>query len=144
VYWAIADGAPVTGITMHKAAPKVDAGPILAQTRVPILPRDTAGTLTRRLVEAGMALLPGCRGAAPRLAGIDVDMSNSSYRTSIGHRPSRKRGLPRKAERMVRRRRAEHAPWVMRDGRAVYVKAAVSPMAAAQMMGWGRSFTIQR
>jgi len=42
VYWAIADGAPVTGISMHKAAPKVDSGPVLAQTSVPILPADTA------------------------------------------------------------------------------------------------------
>ena len=37
VYWAIADGVPVTGISMHKAAPKVDSGPVLAQARVPIL-----------------------------------------------------------------------------------------------------------
>ena len=26
VYWAIADGVAVTGISMHKAAPKVDSG----------------------------------------------------------------------------------------------------------------------
>ena len=33
VYWAIADGAAVTGISIHKAAPKVDSGPILAQAQ---------------------------------------------------------------------------------------------------------------
>src|ERR1700693_6287205 len=73
VYWAIAEGAPVSGITMHKAAPKGDSGPILAQARLEILPSDTAGTLTRRLVEAGMTLLPEAVDRllhdAPGLAG---------------------------------------------------------------------------
>ena len=27
VYWTIADGDPVAGITLHRAVPKVDAGP---------------------------------------------------------------------------------------------------------------------
>ena len=125
VYWAIADGVPVTGISMHKAAPKVDSGPILAQARVPILPTDTAGTLTRRLVAAGMPLLPE---AVDRLLtdapGIDVDMTASSYRTSIGHRSLDEAASADEAERMVRAGAPNMLPWVMRDGRAVYVKSA--------------------
>jgi methionyl-tRNA formyltransferase len=125
VYWAIADGAPVTGISMHKAAPKVDSGPVLAQTSVPILPADTAGTLTRRLVEAGMSLLPE---AVDRLLddapGIAVDMTASSYRTSIGHRSLEAAGSPEEAERMVRAGAPNMLPWVMRDGRVAYVKSA--------------------
>ena len=125
VYWAIADGAAVTGITMHKAAPKVDAGPILAQATVPILPADTAGSLTKRLVEAGMPLLPGAvEGLLNDSTGIEVDMSNSSYRTSIGHRSLEEAGSAEEAERMVRAGAPNMLPWVMRDGRAVYVKAA--------------------
>ncbi|MFZ0130075.1 MAG: formyltransferase family protein [Candidatus Dormiibacterota bacterium] len=125
VYWAIADGVPVTGISMHKAAPKVDSGPILAQARVPILPTDTAGTLTRRLAAAGMPLLPE---AVDRLLtdapGIDVDMTASSYRTSIGHRSLDEAASAEEAERMVRAGAPNMLPWVMRDGRAVYVKSA--------------------
>ena len=125
VYWAIADGAPVSGITMHKAAPKVDSGPILAQARVPILPDDTAGSLTKRLVEAGMALVPeAVDGLLNDSPGIAVDMSNSSYRTSIGHRSLEEAGSAEEAERMVRAGAPNMLPWVMRDGRAVYVKAA--------------------
>ncbi|MFI5286308.1 MAG: methionyl-tRNA formyltransferase [Candidatus Dormibacteria bacterium] len=125
VYWAIADGVQVTGISMHKAAPKVDSGPIFAQASVPILPADTAGTLTRRLVEAGMPLLPE---AVDRLLtdapGIDVDMTASSYRSSIGHRSLDEAGSADEAERMVRAGAPNMLPWVMRDGRAVYVKSA--------------------
>jgi methionyl-tRNA formyltransferase len=125
VYWAIADGAPITGISMHKAAPKVDSGPILAQAKVPILPDDTAGSLTKRLVEAGMALLPeAVDGLLNDSPGIAVDMTNSSYRTSIGHRSLEEAGSAEEAERMVRAGAPNMLPWVMRDGRAVYVKAA--------------------
>ncbi len=125
VYWAIADGAPITGISMHKAAPKVDSGPILAQAEVRILPGDTAGTLTRRLVEAGMPLLPeAIDGLLHHSPGIAVDMSTSSYRTSIGHRSLEEAGSAEEAERMVRAGAPNMLPWVMRDGRAVYVKAA--------------------
>jgi methionyl-tRNA formyltransferase len=125
VYWAIADGAAVTGISMHKAAPKVDSGPMLAQAEVPILPGDTAGTLTRRLVEAGMPLLPE---ALDKLLndspGIPIDMATSSYRTSIGHRSLEEAASAEEAERMVRAGVPNMLPWVMRDGRAVYVSSA--------------------
>jgi methionyl-tRNA formyltransferase len=110
---------------MHKAAAKVDSGPILAQARVPILPDDTAGSLTKRLVEAGMALLPeAVDGLLNDSPGIAVDMTNSSYRTSIGHRSLEEAGSAEEAERMVRAGVPNMLPWVMRDGRAVYVKAA--------------------
>src|SRR5437879_7044872 len=58
VYWALAEGAKETGITLHRAVPRVDSGPILAQAPVAIRDDDTAGTLTKRLVETGIGLLP--------------------------------------------------------------------------------------
>jgi methionyl-tRNA formyltransferase len=103
----------------------VDSGPVLAQARVAIHADDTAGTLTRRLVEAGMPLLPkaldGLLNDAP---GIDLDMSISSYRTSIGHRALDEAASAEEAERMVRAGAPNMLPWVMRDGRAAYVSAA--------------------
>ena len=48
VYWTIADGDPIAGITLHRAVPKVDAGPMLAQRTLAVDPDDTSGTLTRR------------------------------------------------------------------------------------------------
>jgi len=125
VYWAIADGAVVTGISLHRAASKVDSGPVLAQARVPILPTDTAGTLTRRLVEAGMDLLPrAVEGLLADRDGLPLDMSMSSYRSSVGHRSLREAGSADQAERMVRAGVPNMLPWVELDGHILYISAA--------------------
>jgi methionyl-tRNA formyltransferase len=132
VYWAIADGAPVTGISLHRAAPKVDAGPILAQASLPILPTDTAGTLTRKLVELGMDLLPkAVTGLLSESEGLPVDMATSSYRSSVGHRSLEEAASAEEAERMVRAGVPNMLPWVQLNGECVYVSAsAVVPTGA--------------
>ncbi|MGA7989005.1 MAG: formyltransferase family protein [Candidatus Dormiibacterota bacterium] len=125
VYWAIADGAAVTGISLHRAAPKVDAGPILAQARLEIRPTDTAGTLTRRLVEAGMDLLPiAVEKLLANADGLPVDLATSSYRTSVGHRSLEEATSADEAERMVRAGVPNMLPWAELDGHCVYVTEA--------------------
>jgi len=54
---AILAGDEETGVSIMKTELALDAGPILAQRRVPISPNDTAGTLTDRLAEEGADLL---------------------------------------------------------------------------------------
>jgi phosphoribosylglycinamide formyltransferase-1 len=46
---ALEAGVKVTGCTVHVATLEVDAGPILAQEAVPVLPDDTTGTLHERI-----------------------------------------------------------------------------------------------
>ena len=46
---ALEAGAHETGVTVHLMVEEVDAGPIVAQQRVPILPEDTKETLLGRL-----------------------------------------------------------------------------------------------
>jgi phosphoribosylglycinamide formyltransferase-1 len=46
---ALEAGVKVTGCTVHVAVPEVDAGPILAQEAVPVLPDDTPDTLHERI-----------------------------------------------------------------------------------------------
>ena len=88
MYWALAEGAETTGITLHRAVAKVDSGPILAQSALAVHPDDTSGTLTRRLVATGLELLPGALTALlTDVPGVIPDMSKSSYRGSVGHRP---------------------------------------------------------
>jgi methionyl-tRNA formyltransferase len=81
VNWAVLHGESETGATLHEMTVKPDAGAIIAQTAVPILPDDTAhdvfGKLTvaseQTLWHAIPALLTG---TAPRIAN---DLSKGSY-----------------------------------------------------------------
>lgn len=65
---ALADGAAITGCTVHFVRPELDAGPILVQGVVPVLPGDDAEVLRRRVLEVehlvyprALALLAGGR-----------------------------------------------------------------------------------
>ena len=55
---ALAYGVKVTGCTVHLATLEVDAGPILAQEAVPVLPGDTVETLHERIKEVERRLYP--------------------------------------------------------------------------------------
>ena len=72
VNWAVLHGETRTGATLHHMVTKPDAGDIVAQTEVPILPDDTAGEVFEKvLVAAEITLwraLPGLiDGTAPRI-----------------------------------------------------------------------------
>ncbi|CAF0693048.1 phosphoribosylglycinamide formyltransferase [Candidatus Methylacidithermus pantelleriae] len=49
---------PVTGCTVHWVTAELDAGPILGQREVPVLPEDTPETLHARIQEAEHELYP--------------------------------------------------------------------------------------
>ena len=125
VYWAIAEGAAESGITLHRAVPKVDTGPIVAQAAVTILPGDSAGTLTRRLAEAGVQLLGEAVAAMLHDApGRQPDLSRGSYRSSVGHRQLETARSVVEAERMVRAGFPNMLAWALVEGRPTYVRSA--------------------
>jgi methionyl-tRNA formyltransferase len=71
VNWALVNGETLTGVTLHHMTVEADAGDIVAQARLDIDPEDTAATLYRRIVTAGVDLLletaPAiAAGTAPR------------------------------------------------------------------------------
>lgn len=81
VNWVLVHGETETGVTLHYMEEKPDKGAIVAQTRVPITPEDTALTLFTRMTAAAGALLaeiyPVLRaGKAPK---IPQDQSQASY-----------------------------------------------------------------
>jgi methionyl-tRNA formyltransferase len=81
VNWAVLHGETETGATLHEMAVKPDAGAIVAQTAVPILPDDTAyevfGKLTVAAEQTLWRILPAMlAGQAPRLPN---DLSQGSY-----------------------------------------------------------------
>ena len=55
---ALDAGVKVTGVTVHVATVEVDAGPILAQEAVPVLPGDTEETLHERIKTVERVLYP--------------------------------------------------------------------------------------
>jgi len=55
---ALAAGVAVTGCTVHVATLEMDAGPVLAQQEVPVLPGDTAERLHERIKACERQLYP--------------------------------------------------------------------------------------
>jgi UDP-4-amino-4-deoxy-L-arabinose formyltransferase/UDP-glucuronic acid dehydrogenase (UDP-4-keto-hexauronic acid decarboxylating) len=79
--WAILNGESETGVTLHHMTERADAGDIVAQRRVPIVPADDARTLNAKLAVEARLLLDEClppiaAGTAPR---IPQDESAASY-----------------------------------------------------------------
>jgi phosphoribosylglycinamide formyltransferase-1 len=54
----LAAGVKITGVTVHVATLEVDAGPILAQAAVPVLPDDDEDSLHERIKEVERQLYP--------------------------------------------------------------------------------------
>jgi phosphoribosylglycinamide formyltransferase-1 len=55
---ALDDGATVSGATVHFVNTELDAGPIVLQHKVPVLPDDTAQSLAARILEVEHQLYP--------------------------------------------------------------------------------------
>jgi len=55
---ALDAGVKITGCTVHYVTPELDAGPTIAQIEVPVLPGDTADTLSARILKAEHKLYP--------------------------------------------------------------------------------------
>ena len=81
VNWAVLAGERETGATLHYMAAKPDAGDIVAQVAVPILPDDTAREVLDKVTVAAEIALDGAlpalvAGAAPRRP---QDLAQGSY-----------------------------------------------------------------
>lgn len=55
---ALAHGVKVAGCTVHLVTPELDAGPIVRQSAVPVLPDDSAESLAARILVEEHRLLP--------------------------------------------------------------------------------------
>ncbi|MEM7565956.1 MAG: phosphoribosylglycinamide formyltransferase [Pseudomonadota bacterium] len=67
---ALADGVAESGCTVHWVTPDVDAGPIILQERVPVLPGDTVESLSNRILAAEHRCYPRAAAmAAETVAG---------------------------------------------------------------------------
>ncbi|HTP40020.1 MAG TPA: formyltransferase [Steroidobacteraceae bacterium] len=81
VNWAVLKGETHTGATLHRMAVKPDAGDIVAQQAVPILPDDTAVEVFRKVCVAAEIALDGVLPAllAGRAVHTPQDLAAGSY-----------------------------------------------------------------
>ena len=76
---ALAAGVSETGTTVHIATEEMDAGPVLARAKVPVLPGDTEETLHERIKTVERTLYPDTiRAFVDRLAATVRDGPGSS------------------------------------------------------------------
>jgi phosphoribosylglycinamide formyltransferase-1 len=86
---ALAAGAKEVGCTVHFVRPEMDEGPIIAQSRVPVLATDTAETLAARVLAAEHKLYPYALGlVASGEAWVEDDRVH--YQSGINLNP----GMP--------------------------------------------------
>jgi methionyl-tRNA formyltransferase len=78
---AILAGDQETGITIQRMVRRLDAGPLLAERRAPILPDDTTGTLTARLAPLGGDLLVEVVGALANDEAMEAREQDESRAT---------------------------------------------------------------
>lgn len=80
-FWALAHGEIETGVTVHYMDEKIDHGPIILQSRIPIHPEDTPHSLTVRTLGPGAALLLQALDLieAGTVSTMPNDGSESSY-----------------------------------------------------------------
>jgi phosphoribosylglycinamide formyltransferase-1 len=74
----LASGDSETGVTVHEVTPELDAGPALAQVRVPVVPGESAETLAGRVLHEEHRLLVEVLkrlAASPSEAGASVSMT---------------------------------------------------------------------
>lgn len=81
VNWAVLHGEPETGASLHRMVAQPDAGNLVDQQAVPILPNDTAGEVFNKVVVAAeqvlMRSLPPMREG--RFTEQPLDLAQGSY-----------------------------------------------------------------
>jgi len=83
---AILAGDAQTGISIMRMDAGVDTGPVIAQVRLPIGPRDTAGALRERLAATGAVAIVDCLGQLERqgrLHATPQEEAGASYAAKI-------------------------------------------------------------
>jgi methionyl-tRNA formyltransferase len=125
IYWTIAGGDPQAGITVHQTVPRIDAGPILAQRRVEVRPDDTAGSLARRLVAAGLPALDETLSRLERggVAALESPGAAGSYESPVRQTELDWDQPFLRLERLVRAGQPDQPPYFSHRGRRRFVHA---------------------
>jgi methionyl-tRNA formyltransferase len=123
IYWSIVQGDQESGVTLHWTIPRVDAGPILAQARVRLRPHDTAGTLCKRIVRAGLGALDETllRLEQGKTEGTLPDIDQGSYEPPVSKTELEWDQPFPSLERLVRAGQPDQPPFFTVEGERRYV-----------------------
>jgi phosphoribosylglycinamide formyltransferase-1 len=85
---ALADGVLIHGCTVHYVVPELDAGPIVAQAAIPVVPGDTPESLAARVLAQEHVIYPRavrmvCSGGARLESGRVVFASSWDERAAL-------------------------------------------------------------
>lgn len=85
-------GVKVAGCTVHFVSTEMDAGPIIGQSAIPVLPGETAETLAARILEREHELYPACLKLIAenraRLSGGTVSYDSNVEISGVVHAPA--------------------------------------------------------
>ena len=85
---ALAAGVEVTGCTVHVATPDTDAGPVLAQAGVAVVPGDTVASLHERIKQVERRLYPDTiRAVIAGMEGRGATSAEEAVRPADAVRP---------------------------------------------------------
>jgi methionyl-tRNA formyltransferase len=123
IYWTIVNGDADAGITVHLTVPRIDAGPILAQREIEVSNRETAGTLSKRLVAEGVHALDGtlARLKAGTSEPIPVDPKLGSYEPPVRQAELDWDQPLQQIDRLVRAGHPDQPPYFTYRGQRRYV-----------------------
>ena len=110
--WAIINGERDLGITWHQLVAEVDAGPIWAESSIPIPAMATAADMRRAMIAEGLRLFPDAWKAFRDKTGHPRQPDLSQGRVWPPRQPDDGRLVPGQPERFVRNMvRALCPPW---------------------------------
>lgn len=126
---AIRNGDSQTGVSIMKLVRRLDAGPIIAQSRLEIDPDDTTGTLARRLADQAAKMLPEVCDAwlLGGISAAEQDESLATY-TREWTKSDAEIDWTRPAieiERLVRAALPWPVAWTTCDGQRLQVRSAI-------------------
>ncbi len=134
IQWAIASGDRETGVTIMQMDEGLDTGDVLLQRALPILPEDTAETLSPRLAALGAEAL--VEALALLAAGSGVPVRQDAARATLARLLAKEDGRvdwARPAAEIANRLRGFSpwpGAWTTLDGRTVKLLAAEPELAA--------------
>jgi methionyl-tRNA formyltransferase len=125
IYWTLANGDAEAGITIHQTVSRIDAGPILAQRRVVLARDENAGTLSKRLVAAGLPALGETLRhlEAGDARALPVDVDQGSYEPPVQQTELEWDQPFQRIDRLVRAGHPDQPPFFTYRGRRRYVYA---------------------